>query len=475
MATHVTEDLPGLTSDLWRPPDPEREMGLLLYGSSGRGLGGRLKIDPIDFEVDEISRYPLPDPQGRYTIVRAEARDVEQNALVQRLQRALGLPPGAVGFAGTKDRRAVTRQILSLPLAPERLEGLSLSGVRLYEPYRAREGLNLGHLYGNRFRLRIGALLGSSDELCARAQAIWQELRSAQGFPNFFGPQRFGEVRPVTHLVGRALVKGSASEAVEAYLTAGFEGPVPEGHEARRAYAEHHDPVRALREFPDTFSFERTLLAKLAQGKDGEAALRALPRTLRQLFVHAYQSYLFNVALARRVQQGHGLGVPLVGDRVVRVTTDGLESGSTPLPVSADNLPEVTSWLRSGRARVAAPLVGTETPLQEGEPGRIVEEVLSSEGVSREDFHIPEAPELSSRGTFRSLLAPLPLRVFPEGRPVAETGGPRQGGGESGPSMRFDLVLEKGQYATVLLREFMKSGATPVGALPRPASAPSSS
>ena len=446
-------------------------MGLLLYGTSAPGLGGRLKIDPVDFEVDEISRYPMPDPQGRFTIVRAEARDVEQNALVQRLQRALALPPGAVGFAGTKDRRAVTRQLLSLPLPPERLDGLSLSGVRLFEPYRAREGLNLGHLYGNRFRLRIGGLDLAPEELATRADAAWAELRGAHGFPNFFGPQRFGEVRPVTHLVGRALVKGSASEAVEAYLTAGVGESVPEGHEARRAYAAHHDPVRALREFPETFSFERTLLAKLAQGRSGEGALRALPRTLRQLFVHAYQSYLFNLALSSRVQRGHGLGVPLVGDRVLRLSPDGLESGSEPLPVSEDNLPEVTQWVRSGRARVAGPLVGTETPRQEGEPGLIVEEVLDREGLSRKDFHIPEAPELSSRGTYRSLLAPLPLRVFPEGRARAEA----HPGTTGERSIRFDLVLEKGQYATVLLREFMKVGASPAGGPETAASAPLSS
>ncbi len=446
-------------------------MGLLLYGTSAPGLGGRLKIDPVDFEVDEISRYPMPDPQGRFTIVRAEARDVEQNALVQRLQRALALPPGAVGFAGTKDRRAVTRQLLSLPLPPERLDGLSLSGVRLLEPYRAREGLNLGHLYGNRFRLRIRGLDLAPEELATRAEAAWAELREAHGFPNFFGPQRFGEVRPVTHLVGRALVKGSASDAVEAYLTAGVGESVPEGHEARRAYAAHHDPVRALREFPETFSFERTLLAKLAQGRSGEGALRALPRTLRQLFVHAYQSYLFNLALSSRVQRGHGLGVPLVGDRVLRLSPDGLESGSEPLPVGEDNLPEVTQWVRSGRARVAGPLVGTETPRQEGEPGLIVEEVLDREGLSRKDFHIPEAPELSSRGTYRSLLAPLPLRVFPEARARAEAH-PEMTGERS---IRFDLVLEKGQYATVLLREFMKVGASPAGGPETAASAPLSS
>ncbi|MDE1819798.1 MAG: tRNA pseudouridine(13) synthase TruD [Euryarchaeota archaeon] len=459
----------------WVPPAGEREMGLETYATSRPGTGGRWKISPEDFEVDEISRYPLPDPQGRFTIVRAEAHDVEQNALVQRIQRALGLPPGAVGFAGTKDRRAVTRQLLSIPVRPERLGELRLSGVRLEGAYCAAEGLALGHLYGNRFRLRVGGIEGPPEEIAAKAQGILEELRALGGFANFFGPQRFGEVRPVTHVVGRALVKGSAKEAVDAYLIAGVGEKVPEGHEARAAYADHRDASRALREFPVTFSFERTLLRKLAEGKSGEQALRALPRSLRQLFVHAYQSFLFNRLLSRRLKEGLPLGGPIPGDRVIRLAPDGLDRGSLPVPVSEDNLPEASAWVRSGRARVAGALVGTETSLQEGVPGRLLREVLDEEEVQPRAFHLPEAPELSSRGTYRAFLAPLPLRLFPEGTPRAEQEHEGAHPSSQGGSLRFDLVLEKGQYATVLLREFLKVGAAPVGTAGALASAPSSS
>lgn len=437
-------------------------MGLRAFATSSPGLGGRLKAEPSDFRVDEVSRYPVPDPNGRFTIVRVEAHDVEQNSLLARLERALALRPGGVGLAGTKDRRAVTTQLLSLPVSPERIEQLQLSGVRCLEVYRSGEPLHLGHLYGNRFQLTLDEVALAAEEATSRARGIESELRQRGGFPNFFGPQRFGEVRPVTHVVGRALVRGSAAEAVEAYLTAGVEEEVPEGHEARAAYAQHHDPVRALQEFPRNFTFERTLLDRLAHGKNGEQALRALPRNLRQLFVHAYQSYLFNVVLSRRIQRGWSLTEPLPGDHLVRIGTDGLDTGRDQVLVTEDNLPEVGHWVRSGRARVSAPLVGTRTPPGEGEPGALVEEVLTEEGVSRADFHLPEAPELSSAGTFRALQAPLPLRLFPAGGPVAEQmGEPKDSG--SGPlaRLRFDFLLEKGQYATVLLREFQKLGTAP--------------
>jgi tRNA pseudouridine13 synthase len=447
-----------LAGGRWLPGPVETSMGIGIFRSTSPGIGGRIKTAPADFQVDEVSRYPMPDPKGRFTIVRVCANDVEQNALVTRLQRALGLPPGAIGFAGTKDRRAISTQLLSLPVAPERLDGLHLSGVEVLERYRSGEGLNLGHLYGNRFRIRLEGVPGDDrGEVRERALAVERELRAGGGFPNFFGPQRFGEIRPVTHLVGRALVLHSADQAVHAYLTAGVEEQVPEGHEARAAYASHRDPARALREFPDTFNFERTLLDKLAQGKGAEAALRALPRTLRQLFVHAYQSYLFNRLLTRRTLEGLPLNDPVPGDRVIRVGVDGLESGGATVPVTSDNLSEIRAWVRSGRARVAGPLVGTETPDDPGRPGELLHEIMEEEGVERKDFHIPEAPELSSRGTHRSLLAPLPLRVFPD--PGPDPGAPSSPA-EEGLSLAFDFLLEKGQYATVLLREFTKAQAS---------------
>ncbi|MCI4328543.1 MAG: tRNA pseudouridine(13) synthase TruD, partial [Thermoplasmata archaeon] len=90
---------------------------------------------------------------------------------------------------------------------------------------------------------------------------------------------------PVTHDVGRWLVRGDVAAAVETYLTALPDGPTGPGADARRSYVEHHDAARALREFPPHFRFERQLLDHLARGNPPERALRALSRELRMLFV----------------------------------------------------------------------------------------------------------------------------------------------------------------------------------------------
>jgi tRNA pseudouridine13 synthase len=432
------------------PDSFERSIGLSRYLTGTPGIGGRLKLDPDSFRVDEISRYPLPDDQGKFTIARVEAFDIEQNELLRRLTRMLSLRPGSIGIAGTKDRRAVTTQLISIPAAEERLKDISLSGVRILETYRASEPLYLGALYGNRFEIAVHELPQGPEETLSRLKATENGLREKGGFPNYFGPQRFGEVRPVTHLVGRALVLGSAKEAVETYLTAHAEGEMADGSAARAEYASHHDPARALKEFPAYLGFERILLERLARGDEPERALHALPRYLKTLFVHAYQSYLFNKYLTRRMDSDLGLGEPVEGDWLIRLGPDGMPGKMAPVPVGRENVEEARRSMSTGRARLSAPLLGTDTPQSSGAPGALMEEVMSEEGVKRENFHLNFFPELSSAGTFRGILAPMPLAIYARGTPVVDE-----------EKVIFSFSLEKGVYATVLLREFMKSRSGP--------------
>ncbi len=434
------------------PPDQDRACGMEFYLSPSPGVGGRLRDEVEDFQVDEISRYPMPDASGRYVVVRIRALDVEQNTLIARMTRALGLPPGSIGYAGTKDRRAITTQLFSLPWPQPGLPSFELSGVTLLEAYRARDPVTLGALYGNRFRLRLRGLREETGALEPRLQAIEGDLRAHGGFPNLFGPQRFGEARPMTHWVGKALVRGSVEEAVETYLS-WLPAGSPSGSESfRAAYQETHDTSAALRAFPPAFTFERILLEKLERGRDAVGAFRALPRGLRTLFVHAYQSFLFNRLLSRRFRAGLPLHRPVPGDRVQRLAADGLDAGFPTLPVTADNLAEMERFVSSGRSRVAGPLVGTDTPEPSGEPGEIFERLLEEEGISRADFRLPRTPDLRSKGTFRALLAPLPLVLFPGGQ--ART----QPGPDGTRTVEMTFALEKGEYATVLLREFQKLG-----------------
>ncbi|MCI4331351.1 MAG: tRNA pseudouridine(13) synthase TruD [Thermoplasmata archaeon] len=438
----------------WQPPSTDLALGLGFYASSTEPLAGTLKARAEEFRVREISSYPVPDEQGPYTVLRIVSRNWEQHELGQRIASRLGLPPHAIAWAGTKDRRAVTERLASYRGLPPGGE-LGLRDVEVVESYRARDGLVLGHHYGNVFTLRLGGL---ADPALAEEsiRTTGREIAEAGGFPNLFGPQRFGEVRPVTHAVGRALVREGAKEAVEAYLSAVPEGPDSMGGEARRAYALHHDPVKALRDFPPHFRFERQLLDHLARGHSPERALRALSRELRQLFVHAYQALIFNRWTSDRHAAGISLTEPEAGDWLLRVARDGTLPGTQAVPVEQDNLSEARQMVQKGRARLAGPLVGFETPESVGRPGEILSKILTEEQVTRKAFELPATPEVASRGTWRPVLVPMP----PVGcsREDPEPGASVPSGTSDGLWLTF--ALPKGAYATVLLREFVKAGAT---------------
>ena len=413
------------------------------YGTTTPGVAGRTKGSSDDFRVTEISNYPVPDPDGEYVVLRVVSHDWEQHELGQAIARRLGLPTASVQWAGTKDRRAVAERLASYrgPLPPD---DLGLPRVEIREAYRARDGLMLGHHFGNAFAIRVDELSLPVPEALEAYNATAAELRRQGWWPNFFGPQRFGEVRPVTHTVGREVVVGDLAAAVEIYLTALPPG-VPDrvGDEARRAFAESHDAARALREFPREYRFERMMLERLARGDSAERAFRALPRELRLLFVHAYQALLFNRWLSQRSVEGLPLDRPVPGDRLLRVGRDGTVRSQEGIPVSEDNERECRELVHRGGAFLAGPLVGYETPQPVGTAGRILDDLLAQEGVTRSMFQLPATPEIASRGAWRpATLSVPPLALAPE---------------SSGVWFRF--ALPKGAYATVFLREFLKSGA----------------
>ncbi len=432
-------------TDRWRPPAAERHIGLDFYATGTPGVSGRIKTTPEEFRVTEISSYPIPDDSGTYVVLRLASRNWEQHELADAVARRLRLPPHAVQWAGTKDRRAVSERLFSyrgtLP------EGeLGLRDVTMLEAYRARDGLVLGHHYGNAFDLRVGELARSPTESVATFRSTERELREGDGIPNFFGPQRFGEVRPITQEVGRWVVRGDLARAVDVYLTDRPQDGTPGvGDEARRAYAEHRDAARALREFPHEYRFERSMLEHLARGHTPERAFRALSRDLRTLFVHAFQALIFNRWLAARHAAGMPFARPMDGDRIVRLGRDGTVRGPDSVPVGPDNLSECSDLVSRGRALVAGPLVGFETPEGSGVVGEQLEQILRAEGVDRSMFRLPSAPEVASRGAWRPLLVPTP----PLAMDAVDDG------------VRFRFALPKGAYATVLLREFLKNGAAP--------------
>jgi tRNA pseudouridine13 synthase len=150
------------------------------------GTGGVAKVAPEDFLVEEIPAY-LPSGTGEHLYLWIEKRDLSTQDAIRVIAALLGVKDRDIGYAGQKDRRAVTRQWLSVHTKNEAPESTDPK-VKILERGRHGNKLRLGHSKGNRF---VTTLRGTHAGALATAEAVLARLK-AEGLPNFFGSQRFG-------------------------------------------------------------------------------------------------------------------------------------------------------------------------------------------------------------------------------------------------------------------------------------------
>jgi len=204
------------------------------------GTGGTIKVSPEDFVVDELPAY-LPNNCGQHLYLWIEKRQLTTQEAVKLIALAAGLSERDIGYAGQKDRQALTRQWVSLATPND---AVVIDDPRLRVLASARHGnkLRLGHSKGNRFTLVVR---GTDPGAASRARAIIARLAET-GLANFFGPQRFGKQRD-NALLGAALLGV--------------------GEHARARHAAHDRHLRRLAiSALQSEIFNRCLAARIADG-----------------------------------------------------------------------------------------------------------------------------------------------------------------------------------------------------------------
>ena len=389
----------------------------LSYLSKRPGIGCAIKQTPDDFIVQEIDQYGTvyeidkevgqkwKNPEDYVMAVLQKKNWTTQDA-AQAVTALLRVSRQRASFAGSKDRRAITTQLLSvLGSTPERMRDLKIKDIRILGAWYWDRPVRLGDLIGNRFIIHVP----ESMDRGSHVSEIYDELKGLS--PNYFGEQRFGN-RWNTHLIGKHILKRQFAEAVMEYLTRLADEP-EEVKDARMKLAQTHDYKNALKEYPKYLKYERVMLAHLAKTpNDHIGALRRLPRALGLMFIHAYQAHLFNTLLSQRIEEKNVFDV---------------EKGEYRCGINWYGFPD-TSRI-NGRYPVGR-IIGHSIKPNERE-----QKLLEEEEIRPSDFMIKQFPELSAAGDYRPYLIPIKDFSFKSGK--------------------FMFELPAGSYATVVMREFM--------------------
>ncbi|MDD2539582.1 MAG: tRNA pseudouridine(13) synthase TruD [Desulfuromonadaceae bacterium] len=387
------------------------------------GIGGVIKESPEDFQVIEVPSY-LPCGSGEHCYLTIEKSGITTLEAIHRVAVSLKVPERDIGYAGMKDAVGITRQVISVQwVTPEKALSLEVDGVKVLAAERHSNKLKVGHLKGNHFRVVIRDVSNMASQLVPRIL----EILATRGVPNYFGYQRYG-AQGNSHKIGAAMLRRDWRECVDQLI--GDPGAVrDEEWSAAICSYQQGELSEALRLFPHHCRSEREVLRRLvARPEEYEKAFSVVHPRLKKLYLSATQSFLFDQAVARRIDHIDSL---MTGDLACKHI-----NGACFLVEDAT--------LEQGRAvtfeiSASGPMFGCKMKNPEG-------------AVLELEHHILEQAELvqslfDMSGGLRMEGERRPLRVPPEDLSWSA----------SGDIVTVEFTLPKGSYATSLLREITKT------------------
>ncbi|RMG24975.1 MAG: tRNA pseudouridine(13) synthase TruD [Methanobacteriota archaeon] len=383
-----------------------RFYGIGRYSTNLTPIEGRIKKRPSDFIVEELNDEGMPvssisytTEAGAYLVILAIRENMAHHRMVRKLARFFRVSPDDIGTGGIKDKKAIVTQMVSVfePRKNVDFEEFILEpGLLIRNLGWRKKGVVKGHIGGNQFRIVIRDTIDLSNEMI---QSMTKELSEAQ-LLNFYGPQRFGGMRPVNSKVGRAIFERDFETAVKLYVGEPSLKNIAE-NEYRNLFRETLDPELVLSQWVGINSEEKAILEWLIRRpNDYEGAIYQLPKSMISLLRRSFISYLWNRYLTNRFTTGILKGERLVSLRNKKNIEVALPSGKWPKPLN-----------------------------------EIWEEVFDSLNLNVNLFR-------SEKHTTRFLFMNQEnLTISPSSR----------------NSLQISFSLTTGQYATVLLREVMRS------------------
>ncbi|MHA1110591.1 MAG: tRNA pseudouridine(13) synthase TruD [Promethearchaeota archaeon] len=443
--------------------DLEKHVGISTFSTTTPSIHGDLKVRPEDFIVSEITPVGriltvnepnYAESQGprsskiSYTLIDVVKRNEDTILAAEKIARKLKIDSNYISWAGLKDNRAITAQRMTIKGDHrQKLMELHLDTLFVKNIHYSKKPIKLGALWGNKFEIILRNIEDFEKNEFTTITTNFQKQIAKNGFPNYYGLQRFGSIRPNSHLVGKYVFLMDYKSAVEEFLYSTY----PPEHEivkiCRKELQDTQNFEKALKDFPGGLYYERLMIKHLAKRPDDYfGALKRIPRPLLNLLMSSYQSYLFNIAVSQRMRKIGNLTEPKPNDMISLL----LEENGLTTPVRYTYKKWKKTYLKKvlemDRARVMCPIVGYDSKLKDSYFKKTYSRILRRENFKVEYFkNGKELKAYDFRGAFRPIIVkPKDLHVIPQFdkrlKPIIQ--------------MRFSLP--KGTYATMLMRELTK-------------------
>ncbi len=388
-------------------PKLDNEIGILVYSTNSPGSDGIIKSSQEQFFVSEILKEKTLDSisqSGTYAVYKLKKTGIDTNHALAEIFKKYGLRLKALGL---KDANATTEQYVCDMNSGRTEQNIITNRYVLEKIGYVKKPLSKKDMIGNRFKIKIE----NSDFKKILDFTEYDKII------NFFGYQRFGSTRPVSHIIGKAIVQRNFDFAVETILSHTSEHDSLENNKIREMLKDKSNYSNMLSKIPYGMDTERTVLKEMIEHGDPLKALRAIPIQLRRFFVEAFQSYIFNKSVSIAFENGQELTKPVQGD------------------VCFDKNDNLGRFENDPEQRLAIPLVGYSYSKKNRFDNEITK-VLDFEQVRSKDFFIKEMQEASEEGGFRQAI--ISCKNFSISEPYVS------------------FTLSRGSYATIVLREIMK-------------------
>ncbi|KAF6247162.1 tRNA pseudouridine(13) synthase TruD [Nitrosopumilus sp. b3] len=387
-------------------PNLDSQIGISVYSTTFPGIGGKIRLSPEDFNVSEIISEKIQNSlnhQEGYAVYKLKKKKIDTNHALSSIFRKKGIRLKSLGL---KDASAITEQFVCSGNKGKALENFSTEKYSLENIGYVKKPLSKKDMIGNHFKIQISEC---SDNL--------SDFKEYDKVLNFYGYQRFGSKRPVTHLIGKAILQRDFKKAVDLILSFTSVYDSKENSEIREKLSDKENYAKYFDHVPIQMDIERIVLKEMIEHNEYIRAIRAIPLSLRRFYIQAYQSFIFNQSLSSAFADGENL----------------FEAQSSDVCFDFNGI--IGKYVRGLDQRLALPFVGysyykkTRFDYQ-------ISKILKLEEITPKDFFIKEMQEVSSEGGFRQAA----IHCFDC----------------ASQENTVEFSLSRGMFATILLREIMK-------------------